>query len=662
MPEPVSATPATNLAGVGMATIVAVTASLPLALNAAWPAAVSLTLADDNPRRGGSVTQGLAMTIGLYWDTQALYLDGWVHEPTPLTNNRDNDKIWDGDALELALGTRTDADPRRTTFGGGDFHVGIATAGQARGWNWTAGRPLQALEVVTGTIKGGYRLRARLAWSNFDGFQPEAGQVVPFDLALDDARMGANGYSTRTSQLIWHGDESFNTNPAVWGYATFAAPGDRAALSSTPGGLAGGVEAAPEDGRSPGYGPGIKIDATRAITTVSPLAFGATAGSWQQLTPGQESLARAAGIRTLRFPGRSTGGEPAWGEKDLDAFMDQARQLGATPIVTVRLAGNTPAEAAQLVRYARDQGDAIRYWAIGAEPDRYDADRVVPGYTVARFNQDWRAFALAMIAADPTIVLVGPEISRYVGGPDDPGDSTGVNWMDGFLLGNGDLVGLVSFHRYPFQTGGQSGARQPVTPHALLANPGEWDRTVPFLRTRIDALTGRDLPVAVTEINSDRTGLTGGQTTPDSLLNALWWADVQGRLLRQGVPLAQACCLTGAGGLSLLAESPRPAYYVFKLYGHFGDRLLAVDAPPDLPAYAALAGDGALTLLVVNRAETVVTVPINVAGFKATGLAQGWLLDAMHQAESFVSSEPASNSFVYAFPPRSVTLLRLPAR
>ena len=63
---------------------------------------------------------------------------------------------------------------------------------------------------------------------------------------------------------------------------------------------------------------------------------------------------------------------------------------------------------------------------------------------------EWRKFADAMRAVDPTIVLIGPEVHQFTGTPDvDPKDSTGADWMRTFLQIAGDKVDIVSFHRYP---------------------------------------------------------------------------------------------------------------------------------------------------------------------------------------------------------------------
>jgi len=93
----------------------------------------------------------------------------------------------------------------------------------------------------------------------------------------------------------------------------------------------------------------------------------------------------------------------------------------------------------------------------------------------------------------------------------------------------------------------------------LRDNPGEWDVIIPNLRALIRDTIGRDLPVAVTEVNSHWDIRSGGETSPDSEYHAIWWADVLGRMIRQQVEivnyfnlsreLLQSVHLSGAGQL-----------------------------------------------------------------------------------------------------------------
>lgn len=397
------------------------------------------------------------------------------------------------------------------------------------------------------------------------------------------------------------------------------------------------------------------------LGAISPLVYGANHGPWAALTPQTLPLAQAAGLTLLRFPGGNWGDEHDLTPAHLDQIVALAQQLGADVMIHVRLFGGTPEQAAALVRYANlEKQYAIRYWAIGNEPSLYATARGAPDYGVERFNKEWRAFAEAMRAVDPTIQLVGPELHQFGASLDaTPKDPFGLDWMTEFLKANGDLVNIVSIHRYPFPQGRGSRA---ATIAELRASAAEWDALIPYLRTLIRDTTGRDLPIAVTEVNSHWTNATGGEATPDAFFNAIWWADVLGRLIMQDVHMVTYFTLQSnpaIGGYGLLARSaPRPTYYVYTLYRQFGrERLHATNDDSRVGLYAARRDDGALTVLLVNLSDDPVARPLVIEG-ATLRRADLWRLDEQTPAE-LVTTLDVSGAIPLELPARSVTLLVL---
>ena len=72
-----------------------------------------------------------------------------------------------------------------------------------------------------------------------------------------------------------------------------------------------------------------------------------------------------------------------------------------------------------------------------------------------------------------------------------------------------------------------------MTIDQLRQNSAEWDQIIPYLRGLIQDVTGRDIPIAVTEINTHWSKTIQGEATPNSFYNAIWWADVLGRMINQ---------------------------------------------------------------------------------------------------------------------------------
>ncbi len=403
--------------------------------------------------------------------------------------------------------------------------------------------------------------------------------------------------------------------------------------------------------------PALYIDVSHSLGPISPYVYGANYGPLQTVPLDLADEAQQSGIRFLRFPGGRWGDQNNIQHFHIDMFIKLARQLGAEPSISVRLEGGTPEAAAELVRFTNiERGYGVRYWAIGNEPNLFD------NYTTEDHNREWRAIAEAMLAVDPTILLIGPDTSQYSGDPaTDPRDSQGRDWVREFLLANGDLVDIVAVHRYPFP---RSMAYPVTTIDDLRQNAPEWSRILPALRAVIRETTGRDdLPVAITEANSHWSKSIGGEATPDSFYNAVWWADVLGRLIRDGAFIVNYFDFQSnpsRGGWGLLGSyEVRPTYYTYQLYKRFGNELVyASSSVPDLSVYAALRDDGMLSVLVVNLGDDPQVHPLHLDGATVAGPAEVWRLDAEHNAERLddlaLRAEPLSA------PGQSVTLYLIP--
>lgn len=404
---------------------------------------------------------------------------------------------------------------------------------------------------------------------------------------------------------------------------------------------------------------GLVVSAEQSLGPISPLIYGSNYGPWVVVPLDLLDEAKASGVRLLRFPGGEWGDRNNISELQIDRFVTFARDMGAEPTIHVRLLNGTPEQAAEMVRYANiEKGYGLRYWTIGNEPNLYPDD-----YSAEQFVVDWRSLAEAMLAVDPTIQLLGPEVNQFVGGPP-PGPNDTNLFLDEFLKANGDLVDVVTVHRYPLGT--TTGDR--ATVDELLATSAEWDRLIPDLRERIRNLTGRDIPVGVMELNSYWTKDWGDVATPDSYSNAVWLSDVLARMIRQRVDLVAHFILvtkTDQGPWGLLGDTePRPSYYVYQLYDRFGqEQLYAASGEELVTLVAARRDDGALTLMAINRGAEAAEMPLALVGH-AGGTAEVYRLDADRVAAVTVgqvaeTAEIADGSTII-LPPYSATLFVLP--
>ncbi len=401
------------------------------------------------------------------------------------------------------------------------------------------------------------------------------------------------------------------------------------------------------------------VDPGKDLGPISPYVYGSNFGPWTAVPMGMMEAALDSHVSVLRFPGGNWGDQNDLVDYQIDTFMAFCKQVGAIATISVRLLNGTPEAAANLVRYVNiEKKYGVIYWSIGNEPDLFEGRPGVE-YDTARFNQEWRAFARAMKAVDPKIKLLGPELSGIFTAnfSTNPKDTSGRDWMTEFLKANGDLVDIVTYHRYPFP-------RTMTGPNAtiddLRQDSPEWPETVRYLRSLVHEITGRDLPIAVTEAGSHYTGVRGGEATPDSFYNAIWWADVLGRLIGENVFMVNQWLLTTSSsqsdGLGLIAISKvRPTYFVYQMYAHYGtERVYSSSGVKDVSVYAARAKNGSLTIMLINLSDSEKQVPLKIQG-RSGRKAEVWLFDATHNAQD-IGLQVIGADGILTLPSQSISL------
>jgi hypothetical protein len=344
-----------------------------------------------------------------------------------------------------------------------------------------------------------------------------------------------------------------------------------------------------------------------------------------------------ADIKLLRFPGGSwSENEPHQNHilscEQLYDFSQLLYSVGADGMIQARLSSPIDAtgQLASLADRANQAGrwvdymsnpkstlctgafangprHPVKFWSVGNEPDRLINPDTNRPYTVADYVKAFIVFSTDMHRNNPNIKVFGPEISQFEGVGMGPRDANGDLWMDDFLKGVGDyeranhvtLLDGVSFHFYPFGDAGQA-----PSPSLLMSSPEEWNYLLPSLRQLIRQDLGRDVPIAVTEIN---TTSSNGQP-PTRGQAALWWADTLGAMMNQQVEYAAYFSTEGV-------EPPYPLFSnnasfsqtamfrVMQLFSHLQHNLipLSIQREP-ISAYATQDDAGStVSLLFVNK-------------------------------------------------------------
>ncbi len=400
----------------------------------------------------------------------------------------------------------------------------------------------------------------------------------------------------------------------------------------------------------------LTVDPSISLGEISPYLFGTNYGPMHAVTVEMMPLVEQAGFTILRFPGGAQ--TDAWDMKpfQIDQFMAFCEQVGATPLISVRLLDGSPETAAELVRYTNlEKKYGVVYWSIGNEASIYTQLKHADyDYTTEHLNRDWRPIAEAMKAVDPTIKLVGPNIHQWnLDYASTPKDSAGRDWMTEFLKANGDLIDVVAVHRYPLHH-----PSNPVTVEDLRRNTRQWVAEIEYLRSLTREILGRELPIAINELNSDPSPTMLQEASPDSFYNAIWYADVLGQLMKADVFMVNQWVLSQRStGLGLFqGNNIRPTFYVFPLYKNFGSELLHSDSGlTDVDIFAARRADGALTLMIINLSDTEQRVPLQVSGMELASAAEVWLLDINHNAENLGAQDLPADG-ILTLPAQSATL------
>jgi hypothetical protein len=179
-----------------------------------WPGTPPETVPSSRLVIGADGT-GFDGSFRLCWDEHNLYLHVQVTDPTPMRNDQEGGNIWNGDGVELFVGSEETDHDGPLLFS--DRQV-LLSAGKAANGNraYVAHAPQQVpcQVVVTPTVDGhGYVLEAAIPFAAL-GFTPHAGQTLRFDLAIDDGNGGG-----RQRQLMWSGGARNSGDRSDWGVA-----------------------------------------------------------------------------------------------------------------------------------------------------------------------------------------------------------------------------------------------------------------------------------------------------------------------------------------------------------------------------------------------------------------------------------------------------------
>ncbi|MGH7739423.1 MAG: sugar-binding protein [bacterium] len=162
----------------------------------------------------------LSGKIYMTYDKTNLYIAADIKSKTPQYNSQNASNIYNGDALELYIGT-DNSNPARKSYASTDVQVIISPGKAGDGaeiYSMTDKADIPGAKVATSATTGGYILEASIPLQYFYKINVGPGKSIGFDFDLDDC--GPMG-KARSLQMSFSGSSTSWQDPSTWGTLQF---------------------------------------------------------------------------------------------------------------------------------------------------------------------------------------------------------------------------------------------------------------------------------------------------------------------------------------------------------------------------------------------------------------------------------------------------------
>ena len=378
--------------------------------------------------------------------------------------------------------------------------------------------------------------------------------------------------------------------------------------------------------------------------------------TWPDALKGTETLVAGLKPTFMRVGGynNDVNMPDPFSNDQLDTMVAYARAIGAEPILQVPLlldttgAQPTGATAAAMIRYANvTKGYGIKYFSVGNEPDLYAAQGLPsgpsqparPGYSPTDYCADATAYVAQMKSVDPSIHIVGPDLSQPRG-----------NWLTPILESCGDLFDIIAIHRYPLSSAISTIAR-------AASDAAVFRAAVAAMREIMTATGQGEKPLAITETNIAYNATTTVlDASPGTVPSGLWLADNLGASLDLGLWTLAVWDICDEDRMSLgligtpPSHTPRPEYYAYALFAdHPGPTLVDVTAAPQgVNAYATRNQAGSATsVIAINWNSTPTALAFQVTGLPKTPAQAIYVMPALSMAAIEIPDDGSPSAWIY---------------
>ncbi|MEI7554428.1 hypothetical protein [Candidatus Chlorohelix sp.] len=445
--------------------------------------------------------------------------------------------------------------------------------------------------------------------------------------------------------------------------------------------------------------------------------------------PGLAQALKAANVGLIRYAGGNWSNSVGWDRNqkrtpyndwpdgkngpysfqynpdEIDSVAKLAKAVGADVMIEVNIFTSDPAMWADMVKYANvEHNYGFKYWELGNE-----LDAAKDGPNPDEYSKYAGEYLDAMLAVDPSIQIIASGVAS-------PYEATRQNYSDkitslseyltkpyAMTSPKGAKIQALSYHWYQACNSSDLADLTRYTWAGIAEN--SWRNN--YSRKQADVfppritkdLTKGAIPQGITELNFDACNYDNPMN--GNFLNALWTADVLGRLSYNGVNFVTRWEGYATQGYSMIypdnGDSPshiyvRPAYYAYLMYAnYFGNQMVESSSfdTANISIWASRdsADPSKLKLMVTNLTGSDITAPINIAGFSASSgsvyhmnsakptdisgdslkapvTINGVSIDAMNVAGSVANIKPvplavSGSAFNYVFPAYTTTAIIL---
>ncbi|MFT6501562.1 MAG: hypothetical protein ACJASQ_001678 [Crocinitomicaceae bacterium] len=144
----------------------------------------------------------------------SLYFAFNVTDSSPRQNAGKKEKLWEGDAIEIAFSTNPNASKKRKFLLMSDQHIGINCGENPYIWNWKSNTTIDAANYSIQLTDNGYAVEIAVPNNLFYSFNPKPGFVLDLEVALDSGTLKG-----RDEQIRWNSsfETGFHESPKNWG-------------------------------------------------------------------------------------------------------------------------------------------------------------------------------------------------------------------------------------------------------------------------------------------------------------------------------------------------------------------------------------------------------------------------------------------------------------